>query len=219
MMHARAKLALLLALPGCIAVAGCSNSNSSSSSAAIPANLTTGLQEVVAQGQAYASVPTDPATLKVAAQITELEQDREVQLGSASMLLASETDPKYSHNAAMLEAARQRALALAASDLTQIQKLQQANVPGQSALAADGGADEVIASLIAQTFSSRAQTILTNASKGANGPTSGQISNFLQQVAIVMGDDGAGGHNVAARLIAHDILSDAGLSTYDAGAP
>jgi len=41
----------------------------------------------------------------------------------------------------------------------------------------------------------------------------------LQEVAVVLGDQGNDGHDVAAQLVAQAILSDAGLVRTDAGAP
>ena len=191
----------------------------------IEAGLVTGLQQVVQHAQTYSSVPTDPKTSKAAAQIAELEFDRESQLGAANMLKASESDPKYAGSVAELEAYRQTALAAAADDLKKIQAVQKSSVPGSSQLALDGGAHGVVNSIIANAFAARAQEILNagaaaaTGTKGATAPIAEQISMFLQEAEVVTADEGAGGHDVAARLIARGLLSDAGLTTNDAGAP
>ncbi len=220
-MHfARAVIALVSTASFCLGAAGCSNSSSgggTTPSGPLPASVVTGLQQAAAMAQTYASVPTDPQTLKVAAQVSDLLYDREVQLATAAHLLASESVPKV--NVPLIEVVRQAAIAKAAADLSKIQSLQQSGVPGQGQIAADGGADEVITALIAKTFAARAQTLLTQSSNGTLAFTADQLSAFLQEIAVVMGDDEPGGHNVAGRALIQELLSDAGLTMTDTGAP
>jgi len=231
MKFARAKLALALALPGCMVVVGCSNPSTGAPPltsypdggfeagpiGTVSATNVAGLTAVVTQGSATAATATDRDTLRIAAEIEDLEYDRKVQLGTAAMLLTSESEPKYAPNAAKLEAARQAALSQAASDLTKIQAFQQTSVPGKTILNTDGGASVVIDALIAKTYATRAQQILNLAGQGGKVPTNDQISLFLQQIALVTEDDGPGGHTVAERLVVRDLLSDGGLKYTDGG--
>jgi hypothetical protein len=231
MKFARAKLVLALALPGCMVVVGCSNSSTNGPTVTsypdggyeagpigtVSATNVSGLNTVIAQGNATTSTATDKDTLRVAAEIEDLEYDRKVQLGTAAMLLTSESEPKYAPNAAKLEAARQAALTQAASDLTKIQAFQQTSVPGKATLNTDGGASAVIDALIAKTYATRAQQILNLAAQGGKVPTNDQVSLFLQQIALVTEDDGPGGHTVAERLVVRDVLSDGGLKYTDGG--
>jgi hypothetical protein len=214
------KLVLLaLALSG---AAGCSHSSSSSSassSTTLDPTSQTALQALVTQLQPYAKVPSDPATRRAAAQIQELAWDMAVQNSTAALLLASEQDPGHAGQTAAYEAERQKDLAQAASDLAEIRKLQGSGVPGQSTLASDGGAQQVIVAILGQGFTATAQNILNAGASGKPVPSDDQISSFLSQVAIVMGDEGVGGHEVASRILQRVILSDAGFSTADSSFP
>jgi hypothetical protein len=218
------RLGFLLFLWGaslsCASVLACSNSGSPSAplgsdgGAPLPASVTQGLQQLVSQGQKYAGVPTDPTTSKVAAQIVQLLYDRASSLATAGNIEAIEADPGYTGNKTLLETSRQASLARAASDLTQVQALQKSS--GSATLNADGGAVNVINAIVVQAFSARASAIL--ASTGAP-PSADSVSNFLQEVAVVLGDQGNDGHDVAAQLVVQAILSDAGLVRTDAGVP
>jgi hypothetical protein len=216
---------LLAALLSCPPLLGCSNNGAGpsgplgtdggSSSTTLDPTVATGLQQLVSQGQKYSNYPTDSATAKVAAQIVQLLFDRAASLGTAANIAATEADPSYTGNKAYLETSRQASLTRAASDLAQIQTLQQSSVPGSVTLNADGGAVGVINAIVVEAFAARASAIL--ASK--KPPSTQQISDFLQEVAVVLGDQGNDGHDVAAQLVAQAILSDAGLVRTDAGAP
>jgi len=221
-MRARRLYVHLVAWIGGAMMVACSNSGSAltldsgppvdAGSGAMAPSVLTGLQQVVAAGKTFSSVPSDLATQKVAAQIVQLQYDRTASLNTAALIQKTEADPNYKGNKTFIESSRQASLAQAATDLTQIQALQQTNVPGTAALNQDGGAANVINAIVVQAFAAQAEAIL----KSKNPPSADAISNYLQEVSVVLGDQGSDGHDVASQLVVQALLSDGGLARVDA---
>ena len=231
----RARLSLILSISACTGAVGCSNSGGGSpgpsqpaAASSISAAQVTALQAIVQRGQVAPTVPTDAQTARLAAQIAELDHDRASELGAASMLQIAENDPSNKSKGAQLGIYRQKHIAQAAADVTKIAALiAGAKVSGKSVLGTDGGAAQVLESIVAQSFAAQAKAYLTAGSQAASngnaGPKSDEISTFLQEEAIVTSDEGNGGHDVAGRVVGYALLADASLSSIttsvDGGAP
>jgi hypothetical protein len=231
----RAGLSLILSVSACSGLVACSNSNGGGSTTStyppsttiISAAQVTALQAVVANGKTAGTAPPDTSTARVAAQLTELEHQRATALLTADLLDVAAKDPKNATTATQLGTYRQEQLTLAGSVLSQIKALlASTKVAGKDLLAQDGGADRMLMSVVAQSFAAKAQALLNAGAAGVTnggiGPSSNEISTFLQEEAIVTGDEGTGGHDVAGRLAAYALLGDASVAsivTAEGGVP
>jgi len=236
MRRSRTWLSVLGSTAACATLVACSHSSSngtssSSSSAAAPTTINAGqvtaLQVIVQYAQPDASVPQDTQTAQVAAQIAELDLDRASSIFAANALQVAEQDPSRAATAAQLEIYRQKQLAQAASDVSKIQALQASTTaPGKALLTTDGGAGQVLSSVVATAFAAQAAAYLAAGKKaaasGTPGPSADDITGFLQGEAIATADEGPGGHDVAGRVLAAALLADASVSSIialDGGTP